>query len=135
MWRLFKRSSKLVNERASDTTDHQSSSIVNPIDKRELLTRYVGIGKPKEPLSVILEKNNIGKYCRVTLQEKCLIVTELTDVEVVRISGNNIRQCLQEGTNKKLRNCVAITVGQDDAYSVCHLFETCSVKEVIYLCL
>lgn len=137
MLKLFKRSSKSVNERENDRTaagDHSSSS-VNPTDKRELLTRYVGKGKSDEPLNELYDRSNVGKYCRVTVQENCLIVTELTDVEVVRILGDQISQCLQpDGSNKRLCHCVGIVVGKvEGPTGICHLFETCSVKEVIIL--
>ena len=136
MLKLFKRFSKPVNtEAVSDNGD--LSSVVNPVDKREdkreLLTRYVGRGKEKEPLRDIFEKNNVGKYCRVTVRDKCLIVSELTDVEVVRIAGDQIKRCLQDTTNETGHNCVAVIVGENEIDGSTYLFETCSVKEVCYV--
>lgn len=127
MLKLFKRSSKLVNNDSGSNAGDRSCSIVNPVHGRELLIRYVGKGKTEEALSEIFEKSNVGKYCRVTIQGKCLIVSELTDAEVVRIPGDRIVRCVQDSSN----NCVAIMVGQDDRST--YLFETCSVKEVSYL--
>ena len=131
MLKLFKRSSKLVNNHSGIDAGDRSCSIVNPVHRRELLTRYVGKGKTEEALNEIFEKSNVGKYCRITIQDKCLIVSELTDAEVVRIPGDRIVRCVQDSSNDKLCNCVAIMVGQDDRST--YLFETCSVKEVSYL--
>ena len=128
MLKLFKRSSKPVNNDPGSDASGRLSSIVNPADRRELLTRYVGKGKAEEALNEIFEKSDVGKYCRVTIQDKCLIVTELTDAEVVRIPGDQIKRCVQDSSNDKLYNCVAVMVGQHDSST--YLFETCSVKEV-----
>ena len=121
MLKLFKRSSKPVSDSTGSDEKNPSSSVVSPINRRELLTRFVGRGKESEPLNEIFEKSNIGKYCRVTIQDNWLIVSELTDVELLRISGDQIKRCLQD----KLHNCVAVI---HDAFT--YLFETCSVKEV-----
>lgn len=128
MLKLFKRSSKPVNDLRRDSGD-RSSPIVNAEDTRELLARYVGKGKLEESLNEIFEKSNVGKYCRVTVQDKCLVVTELTDNELVKISGDQITRCLQDCTDEKLINCVAI---KDESST--YLFETCSAKEVSYTC-
>ena len=120
MLKLFKRSSKPVNYTESEERN-QSSSIISPINRREILTRFVGKGREGEPLNEIFEKSNISKYCRVTIQDCWLVVSELTDVELVRISGDQIKRCVQD----KPRNCVAV-IHDTSTY----LFETCSVKEV-----
>ena len=131
MLKLFKRSSKPASNEGRGDAGDLSSLIVNPADRRELLTRYVGKGKAEEALSEIFEKSNVGKYCRVTIQDNCLIVSELTDTEILRIPGDQIRRCVQDNSNDKSYNCVAVMVGQDDRYT--YLFETCSVKEVSYV--
>ena len=128
MLKLFKRSSKLVNNHSGSDSGDGSCSIVNPVHGRELLTRYVGKGKTEEGLHEIFEKSNVGKYCRIIIQDNCLIVSELTDAEIMRISGDRIVRCVQDSSHDKLCNCVVVMVGQDDR-SI-HLFETCSVKEV-----
>jgi len=138
MFKLFKRSSKPVTD-GQNVVGDQSPSVVHPTDgRRELLIRYVGKGTSKEPVNEIFEKSNVGKYCRVTIQDECLIVTELTDIEVVRISSDQIKHCLQNTSNEKLNNCIAIIVSNEATSrrptshedALCYLFETCSLKEV-----
>ena len=126
MLKLFKRASKIVN----DDNSNELTSIVDPADKRELLIRYVGTGTSEQSLNEIFEKSTIGKYCRITVEDKYLLVSELTDVEVVRISGIQIKRCLHDPASDKLCNCVAVFCEEESSDASCYLFETCSVKEV-----
>jgi len=118
----------------NDSSANQVQPPVSPrgFTRKEFLVRYVGNGEPEEPLVRIQAKSNVSKGCSLVVDENCLSVSELNDVVLLRCSGDEIEQCVHHVSGpEKLSNYVTVTVRQKDGVPpLCHVFETCSVKEV-----
>ena len=124
-------------KRVSDNDSTSANRVQPPVSPRgftlkEFLVRYVGNGGPEEPLARIQVKSNVRKGCSLVVDENRLSVSELNDVVLLRCSGDEIEQCVHHVSGPgKLSNYVTVTVTQKDGVPpLCHVFETCSVKEV-----
>ena len=116
----------------SDSSPRQVQPATTPcgVIRKEFLVQYVGNGGPEEPLSRIQASTNVRKACSLVVDSN-LLLRELTDVPLLRATGGQIEQCVHHVSGPgKLSNYVSVTIRQEDSVSLCHVFETCSVKEV-----
>ncbi|XP_065910773.1 uncharacterized protein [Dysidea avara] len=115
----------------SDSSPRQVQPATTPcgVIRKEFLVQYVGNGGPEEPLSRIQASTNVRKACSLVVDSN-LLLRELTDVPLLRATGGQIEQCVHHVSGPgKLSNYVSVTIRQEDSVSLCHVFETCSVKE------
>ena len=118
-------------------SDGANSSLSSPLPttslggtRKEFLVQYVGNGGPEEPLASIQAGSNIHKGCSLVVDGNCLLLRELTDVVLLRATAGQIEQCVHHLSGPgKLSNYVSVIIRQDSSLR-CHVFETCSVKEV-----
>jgi len=132
MLKFLRRANNSISDNDNSTSQVPPPTARRGVTHKEFLVQYVGYGGAEESLARIQANSNVRKGCSLVVDGNYLLVRELSDELLLRSTGGQIEQCVHHVSGSgKHSNYVSITIRQEDGVpSLCHVFETCSVKEV-----